>query len=74
MWCVWHDMWAGTFELICGREKAAELLAGGMTKVNNRPCRLQVVGDWPELGAVQIRVTTPTEGREARYDWEQAAA
>lgn len=71
MWCVWHDMWAGTFEFICGRRRSLELLNGGMTKINGRTCRVQVVGEWPELDAIQLRVTAPAEPRADR--WQAAA-
>lgn len=73
MWCVWHDMWSGYYEFICGRARATELLDGGMTKINGRPCQLEIVGEWPELDAVQIRAHAPVEERESRYEWEIAA-
>lgn len=69
MWCVWHDLWSGTFEWICGRARAEELLDGGMTKINGKPVEVKIVDEG--LGWVQIRATVVANSdRAARYDWE----
>ena len=60
MWEVWHDEWAGTFEFMCGRQKARELLSGGMTRINGEPVTLSIVDEWPGINATQIRATIPT--------------
>lgn len=66
MWECWHDEWAGTFEFFCGRRRANQLLNGGMNRVNGKPTKVTLVEEWPELDAVQLRVTTGPAER-----WEQ---
>ena len=53
----WHDE-SGTYEWICGPDRAAELLNGGMRKINGQPCRVEVVDVHPRLGGIQLRATT----------------
>lgn len=58
MWCVWHDPQTGIFEWICGPKAANELLLGGMTKINDKPVRVEIVDVWPELKGIHVRATT----------------
>lgn len=57
MWCVWSCPESGTYEWICGSERARDLLTGGMTKINGKPVRVEIVGEWPQINGVQIRAT-----------------
>ena len=54
---VWHSEETGVFEWICGHTIAAELLNGGMTHINGKPVRLEVIDEYHHLEAVQIRAT-----------------
>ena len=67
MWCVWHSPSTGIYEWICGPKIADELLNGGMTKINDQPVRVDVVGHWPRINGIQIRATTsePTRRENA---------
>ena len=58
MMSVWWDERSGTYEWICGPDRAAELLGGGMRRINGEPCRVEVVDVWPRLGGIQLRATT----------------
>lgn len=55
---VWHSEETGTFEFICGWKAARELLSGGMTKINDKPVKVEVVGHWPSIAGIQIRAST----------------
>lgn len=58
MLCVWHSPSTGIFEWICGPNIADELLHGGMTKINDKPVRVEVVDYWPSIKGIHVRATT----------------
>ena len=68
---VWHSEFSGTYEWMCGWKIAHELLNGGMTSINGLPCSVSVVGEWPEIRAIQVRATCEGMERAGAYDWEE---
>lgn len=63
IWNVGCSEWSGTYEFICGQKVAQEWLNGGMTRVNGKPTRVEVVCQWPHINGVHLRITTPAEQR-----------
>ena len=63
MWCVWDH--AGVYEWMVHPDMGRNLLATGI-KVDGVWCKVEQVGDWPEINAIQIRAVK-RDTREESY-------
>ena len=52
MWCVWES--GGVYEWMVHPDMARDLLATGI-KIDGEWCEVKKVGEWPGIGAWQIR-------------------
>ena len=70
MWCVWES--GGVFEWMVHPDMARDLLVTGI-KIDGEWCEVSKVGEWPGIGAWQIRACRSRTGHEA-YPMTAAAA